>query len=295
MISNNSLEVCYTAALRRELIHLLHLDNFKIEEMLFLSIDQIQSCLLCLNEIRHYEYQLHTTLESGTSGDSSACYSMSEDIPRNSAPTLREAAKVLVDESCYILDPNYESIMFAIGSTARFLITNVSKTMSKEEFKAQFYDFQCSQYLKLNNLSFVFFNTEWSLKLSFEIQHKAAGEFLKCMFRDSRMARPLGKGIRVYWIKEYNFNRDSWFAVIFRSIPHFVKKENLEDLCKQENETLLFLGPKTTIKGVDCCLARFASLEDAENVCERLCDFPLFYEGERYYLKVSFHALYPLS
>ena len=140
--------------------------------------------------------------------------------------------------------------------------------------------------MKLSALDFIFYNTEWSLKISLEIQRNSVIEFLKHAFRDPKLVRLLGKEAKVNWIKESRMNNNSWFTVIFRDIPYFVTKENIEVLCKQENETVLFVGPKTKIKGVDCCLVRFASLEDAESACNRLHNLPLKFEGERYILKV---------
>jgi len=160
--------------------------------------------------------------------------------------------------------------------------------------KSEFYNHLCKitynkldyrHYLKLNSVDFVFYDTQWSLKISVDILHKSTSEFLKCTFRDSKMIRLLGKDAQVNWIKEYKLSHDVWFTVIFRNIPHFMKRDTLEDLCKQEKENVLYIGAKTNIKGIDCCLARFASLEQAETVCRRLNNLPLKFEGNRYFLK----------
>lgn len=235
-----SIQVNRTASLRKDLTSVLKRNHFDMGSLQMGLADQVQTCSAFIKDLVTYEVRTNTNLDSATSGDSSACYSETEQQKRTPKPTLREAARVLIEENSMVLDPNYENIITSKVNKARLLITDISPTVTKRDFTEQL------DRIKL-----------------------------------------LGKDAKVYWVKEYKSYSDSWFTVIFRNIPYFVMKEHIEDLCRKENEKVLFVGPKTTIKGSDCCLVRFSSVEEAESACKRLNNFLFRYEGEKYYLKVT--------
>lgn len=292
MRKTNSIESCKTTHLQKGVCRLLLQSGFKWEELLS-NDDPLKTCSVQLKDLNQYGHIATHFLDSGTSGDSSACYSENEENKRSSKPTLREAARVLIEENSFVLDSNLDKIKHSKSSKIRLLLTRVSDSFTKNDFKTQleritYRHHDYSYYFTLTSVDFVFYHTEWSLKLSLETKRDSATEFLRYAFEEPRMVRLLGKHFKLNWVKEYRYNQDSWFTVIFRNIPYFVAKENIDDLCKKENVTILYSGPKTKIKDTDCCLVRFSSIEEAEAVCKRLSNLPLRCGNEKYYLKVNY-------
>lgn len=287
-----SIQVNRTASLRKDLTSVLKRNHFDMGSLQMGLADQVQTCSAFIKDLVTYEVRTNTNLDSATSGDSSACYSETEQQKRTPKPTLREAARVLIEENSMVLDPNYENIITSKVNKARLLITDISPTVTKRDFTEQldrisYHRYDWEHYFKLLDFDLLFFNTKWSVKITLEIRRDSLKDYLKEAFTNPKMIKLLGKDAKVYWVKEYKSYSDSWFTVIFRNIPYFVMKEHIEDLCRKENEKVLFVGPKTTIKGSDCCLVRFSSVEEAESACKRLNNFLFRYEGEKYYLKVT--------
>lgn len=285
-----------TSLLRRRVRALLGQRNVDSDKLIN-QTQSVTSCSVYFKNLETHEYCTDSFLDSGTSGDSSACFTENEEeeeeVERKSLPTLYEAANVLVDESTMELDPDYESIATSKDSRTQLLIMDVDKTLTRREFKEQLEDFKFKEnnyrhYLKLYNLKFLFFNGSWSLKISLRIMRDSISEFLHVAFTHPKMRQVIGHSATVYWLKEDRYIPESLFMVIFREIPFFLSTEKLKELCHENEERLLFLGTKTSIKEADCCLARFASLEETESVCYRLNDLPLRFQDHTYYLKVNF-------
>ena len=259
----------------------------------------IQTLAFQYKPLLSYERKCDQHLDSGTSGESSPCYSETETELRVSAPTLLEVSELLLDEASLETESNLLELNHIKGDMITLIFENVKPSLELYEFETiikrnKSFNIQIDRpSLQIKKVSRIFYRKNPSILAEFQINRlRLPGDSLMRLQEDYKFGSSVGNEINILWVrhdKRLN-NNMNWFMIVVRNLPPTVVENDLLSLAQSQKDISISVGPITKIKSHYCCLIRCESIEDAEMICKKINGFPIktHLSDKKYYLKVSF-------
>ena len=244
-----------------------------------------------------YEKKCDFHLDSGTSGESSPCYSETEYELRTSVPTLLEVSELLLDETTLETESNLLLLNNYKGEMMTLIFENVKPSLELYEFETiikrnKNLNTEIDRpSLQIKKVQKIFYHKTFSILAEFQINRfRSFGDNLIRLQKDYRFGNSVGNDVNIWWVRldKRSTKNMNWVMIVVRNLPPTVTENDLLTLAQNQKDLSISIGPITKIKSHYCCLIRCDSIEDAEMICKKINGFPIktHLSEKKYYLKV---------
>ena len=277
--------------------------NINYDQLIANTPISIQSLAFQYKPLMTYEKKCDLHLDSGTSGESSPCYSETENELRVSAPTLLEVSELLLDENSLETESNLLQLNNFKGDKLTLLFENVKPSLELYEFETiikrnKSLNIEIDRpVIQIKKVWRVFYHKNPSILAEFQINRvRSLGDSLIRLQKDYKFISSVGNEINIWWVKhDKQLNKNmNCVMIVVRNLPPTVLENDLLNLIQNQKDFSISIGPITKIKSHYCCLIKCESIEDAEMICKKINGFSIktHLSDKKYYLKVKFISFF---